>query len=33
MVYGVLRAQYLVRSRLGLLDLRQRWFGGPVVRG
>ena len=26
--YGVSRAQYLSRQRLGLLHLRERWFGG-----
>lgn len=25
------RPQYLIRSRLGLLDLRRRWFGGRFV--
>lgn len=34
--YGALfplaHALYLVRKRLGLLDLRERWFGGSVAR-
>jgi len=31
-LYIPLRAQYLVRKRLGLLYLRERWFGGRFVR-
>jgi glycosyltransferase involved in cell wall biosynthesis len=31
-LYAGLRAQYLVRKRLGLLHLRERWFGGRFVR-
>jgi hypothetical protein len=27
-----LRAQYLARRRLGLLHLRDRWFGGRFAR-
>jgi GT2 family glycosyltransferase len=30
--YAALRAQYLVRSRVGLLHLRERWFGGRFAR-
>jgi glycosyltransferase involved in cell wall biosynthesis len=30
-LYAVLHAQYLVRKRLGLLHLRQRWFGGRFM--
>ncbi|MFL5958803.1 MAG: glycosyltransferase family 2 protein [Gaiellaceae bacterium] len=30
--YAALRAQYLARKRLGLLHLRERWFGGRFVR-
>lgn len=31
-LYATLRAQYLVRKRLGLLHLRERWFGGRFAR-
>jgi glycosyltransferase involved in cell wall biosynthesis len=31
-MHAVLRAQYLVRKRLGLLHLRERWFGGRFKR-
>jgi GT2 family glycosyltransferase len=31
-LYAVLRAQYLVRKRFGLLHLRERWFGGRFAR-
>lgn len=30
--YTALRAQYLARERLGLLHLRERWFGGRWAR-
>jgi len=32
LLYAVLRAQYLARRRLGLLHLRERWFGGRFAR-
>ena len=32
MFHVPLRAQYLVRERLGLLHLRERWFGGRFAR-
>jgi hypothetical protein len=32
-LYPVAHALYLVRRRLGLLDLRERWFGGRFARG
>jgi len=32
LLYAVLRAQYLARKRLGLLHLRERWFGGRFAR-
>lgn len=31
-LYAVLRAQYLARKRVGLLHLRERWFGGRFAR-
>jgi glycosyltransferase involved in cell wall biosynthesis len=31
-VHAALRAQYLMRKRLGLLHLRERWFGGRFKR-
>jgi glycosyltransferase involved in cell wall biosynthesis len=32
LLYAALRAQYLARRRLGLLHLRERWFGGRFAR-
>ena len=32
LLYAVLRVQYLARRRLGLLHLRERWFGGRFAR-
>lgn len=32
-LYPLAHALYLARERLGLLDLRERWFGGRFARG